>query len=163
MFNRHASRRSRETVGDRHARRSTPHNPTTQSRGYRSRCDQSRFGVLDLSAPDSKGASFQAALCDRGECRDRHLVVRTILAALSLSHADLLEHDGNRLAIRHRFHCHAISAIASVAAVADSIYKKSMPGSRSWTIIRDINPVYREKKIPLTELGHSHFLRIMAA
>ena len=33
-----------------------------------------------------------------------------IVAALSLSHADLLEPHGNRLAICHRFHCHAMSA-----------------------------------------------------
>jgi hypothetical protein len=38
-------------------------------------------------------------------------VDRAFLAALPLTHADLLEPDGNRLAIRHRFHCHAVTAM----------------------------------------------------
>jgi hypothetical protein len=36
-------------------------------------------------------------------------VDRVVLAALPLSDADFLESHGNRLAIRHRFHCHAMS------------------------------------------------------
>jgi hypothetical protein len=34
---------------------------------------------------------------------------RAFLAALPLSHAGLLEPHSNRLAIRHRFHCHAMT------------------------------------------------------
>jgi hypothetical protein len=51
-----------------------------------------------------QGASPQAALHDGRECRDRHCLDRAFLAALPLSHADLLEPHSNRLAIRHRFH-----------------------------------------------------------
>ena len=40
---------------------------------------------------------------------DRHRLDRAFLAALSLSHAGLLEPHGNRLAICHRFHCHAVT------------------------------------------------------
>jgi hypothetical protein len=36
-------------------------------------------------------------------------------------------------------------------------------GSRFSKIIREINPIYRDKKILLTEFDHSHLLRIMAA
>jgi hypothetical protein len=45
-----------------------------------------------------------------GERSDRHRLDRDFLAALSLSNANLLELHGNRLAICHRFHCHALSA-----------------------------------------------------
>ena len=36
--------------------------------------------------------------------RDRHRLDRAFLAALTLTHADLLEPHGNRVAIRHRLH-----------------------------------------------------------
>jgi hypothetical protein len=39
-----------------------------------------------------------------GERRDCHRLDRAFLAALSLSHADILEPHGNSLAICHRFH-----------------------------------------------------------
>jgi hypothetical protein len=48
-----------------------------------------------------------------GERSDRHRLDRDFLAALSLSNANLLELHGNRLAICHRFHCHALSATTS--------------------------------------------------
>jgi hypothetical protein len=56
-----------------------------------------------------QGASPQAALHVGRECRHRHRVDRDFLAALPLKYADLLEPHGNRLAIRHRVHCHAMS------------------------------------------------------
>ena len=58
-----------------------------------------------------RGASPQAALHDDWECRDRHRLDRVVLAALSLSRANLLEPHGNRVAIHHRFHCHPMSPI----------------------------------------------------
>ena len=56
-----------------------------------------------------QGASPQAALHNGRECRDCHPVIRTVLAALSLSHAGLLEPHSNRLAIRHRIHRYPVT------------------------------------------------------
>jgi hypothetical protein len=44
-----------------------------------------------------------------GERRDRHRLDRTLLAALPLNYADLLEPHSYRFAIRHRFQCHAVT------------------------------------------------------
>jgi hypothetical protein len=82
-----------------------------------------------------QGVSPQAALHDDRECRDRHRLDRAILAAIApakpplvaspaalpLSHTGLLEPDrrsvsprsgephSNRVGIRDRFHCHAMT------------------------------------------------------
>jgi len=50
-----------------------------------------------------QGTSPQAALRDDRECRARHRLDRAILAALLVSHADLLEPHGGRLGVRHPF------------------------------------------------------------
>jgi len=52
-------------------------------------------------------------------------VVRTVLAALPLTHAGLLEPHGNRLAIRHRFHCHAVTLMKNRIALA-AVVSRSM-------------------------------------
>ena len=65
--------------------------------------------LVELGRAAPRGASAQAALHNDRERRDRHRLDRTVLAALPQTHADLLEPDGNRVAIRHRFHCHAVT------------------------------------------------------
>jgi hypothetical protein len=80
------------------------------------------------------------------------------LAALFLSHADLLEPDGNRLAIRHRFHCHTVTPVKNrivLAAVAcciplmTSLSVASANEHRSRAVAREFE---REHPCPSTGL-----------
>ena len=64
--------------------------------------------------PGSRRAgNAQAALHDDRERRDRHRLDRAILAALLQTHANVLEPHGNRVAIRHRFHRHAVTLMTN--------------------------------------------------
>ena len=56
-------------------------------------------------------------LYDGRKRRDSYRLDRAFLAALPLSHANLLEPHSSRLATRHCFHCHAMSAITNSMAL----------------------------------------------